>query len=404
MPGMEGFDPGNMPDMGDFNPGNMPGTKDTASENMSGQKDSGQDEKASASADTFKEGSGQNTADTSEEASEQSASDGGEKSGGMRGGPFMGGNGANLNYSDDDPDSYSTIWDGALTDTSESDHKRVITALKNISEGNDLEKYLNVDNVLKYMAVHAFSVNMDSLSGNMAHNYYLYEYNGRLDIFPWDYNLSFGGMGMGRGTSGGATDMVNDAIDTPFDGTDFFDALLENEEYLERYHEYLRILTEEYVDGGVFDEVYSGIRSRIDELVKTDPTAFYSYDEYNEAAEMLYDVIKLRAESIEGQLDGTIPSTDEGQKNDGSALIDASEIDLSVMGSFNMGGVNEENAGKRRGGRPRGGGGMPFGGMNGMPAQNTGGISPKSLIIYGACLAGMLIMLFSVKKLKRRRI
>lgn len=73
------------------------------------------------------------------------------------------------------------------------------------------------------MAVHTFSVNMDSLSGSMAHNYYLYEYDGQLNMFPWDYNLSFGGMSMGG--SGSATEMVNDAIDTPFSGTKFFDAL-----------------------------------------------------------------------------------------------------------------------------------------------------------------------------------
>ena len=96
-------------------------------------------------------------------------------------------------------------------------------------------------------------------------------------------------------------------------------------------------LVEEYVYGGRFDEVYSRIRSQIDSLVATDPTAFYTYDEYVEAADMLYDIIKLRADSILGQLDGTIPSTDEGQRADSSSLIDGLEYDLSVMGSFDMG-------------------------------------------------------------------
>ncbi len=112
------------------------------------------------------------------------------------------------------------------------------------------------------------------------------------------------------GGSGGATDMINDAIDTPFSGTEFFDALLENEEYLAKYHEYLNQLVEEYVYGGRFDEVYNRIRSQIDSLVETDPTAFYNYEEYQTAADMLYQTILLRAESIRGQLDGSIPSTD----------------------------------------------------------------------------------------------
>lgn len=253
--------------------------------------------------------------------------------------------GANLNYIDDNPDSYSVIWDGEITETTDGDHLRVVTALKNISEGTDIEKYLDVDNILKYMAVHTFAVNMDSLSGNMAHNYYLYEHDGKLNLFPWDYNLSFGGMSsMGRygEDSDKGTEMVNDAIDTPFSGTDFFDTLLENEEYLEKYHEYLRKLTEEYVDGGRFEETYNRIGSQIDALVKEDPTAFYSYDEYKTASETLYKAVKLRAESIKGQLDGTIPSTDEEQKQDSAALIDGSEIDVSVMGAHS-GGKKEGN-------------------------------------------------------------
>ena len=318
MPDMGNFDFGNMPDMGSFDFGSMPDKDSAEAPSKDGKEDSSEDKDSKPSpggGGGFPSGGG-----------------GGFPGGG--GGFSFGNGGANLNYTDDDLDSYQTIWDGEVTGTSKADHKRVVTALKNISEGTDIEEYLDVDNVLKYMAVHTFSVNMDSLSGSMAHNYYLYEYDGKLNIFPWDYNLSLGGMTMGGGSD--ATSVVNDAIDTPFSGTEFFDALLENEEYLAKYHEYLDMLVEEYVNGGRFDEVYSRIRSQIDSLVEEDPTAFYDYDEYETAAETLYETVKLRAESIRGQLDGTIPSTDEGQRNS-DALIDASHINIKSMGTFNMG-------------------------------------------------------------------
>lgn len=260
-----------------------------------------------------------------------------------------GGNGADLNYIDEDISSYSDIWDGEVTSTGQSDHRRVVTALKNISEGTDLERYLDVDNILKYMAVHAFAVNLDSLSGNMAHNYYLYEYNGMLNILPWDYNLSFGGMN--HGSEGGASEVVNDAVDTPFAGTTFFDALLENETYLSRYHEYMRQLAQEYVLDGRFQEVYQRIRSQIDMLVETDPTALYSYDEYEVGAEMLYQTVVLRAESVRGQIDGTIPATDEEQRADAANLVDASEIDISVMGAMDMGKGGERKSARAADGR-----------------------------------------------------
>ncbi len=275
--------------------------------------------------------------------------------GGRRGG------GANLNYSDDNLDSYSAIWDGEVNDSSKNDHKRVVEALKNIHSGENLTRYLDVDNVLKYMAAHSFSVNDDSLSGNMAHNYYLYESGGRLNIIPWDYNLAFGGM-----NGNNATSVINDPIDSPFSATQFFDALLENEEYKEKYHEYYRKLIEEYVLGGEFDKTYTRIKGQIDELVKSDPTVMYTIDEYNKGTQVLYEVIKLRAESVKGQLDGSIPSTLEEQRNDSSSLIDASTVEISALGSMHnlgMGGVrggfggNKGEGGKQFGKQQRNKGG-----------------------------------------------
>ena len=298
--------------------------------------------------------------------------------GGFGGGDFPGGGpggfgqsgGSNLEYTDDELDSYSTIWDGAVTDSSKADHKRVVKALKAISEGDlsTIEEYIDVDNLLKYMAVHEFAVNGDSLSGNMAHNYYLYESDGQLNIIPWDYNLSWGGManaerrdpsetggsltapgapidevdsdGRPSDSSAGtadATSMINDPIDDSWESTNFFDILLENEEYNAKYHEYLQMLVD-YVENGEYEKVTSRIHSQIDELVKTDPTAFYTYDEYEAATAMLDEVIHLRAKSIQGQLDGTIPDTSEGQSADSSALIDGTGIDTSVMGKMNGGG------------------------------------------------------------------
>lgn len=256
---------------------------------------------------------------------------------GGRGGAmnFGSSGGCDLNYTDDDLDSYSDIWDAEVTSTSKSDHKRVVAALKAAAEGTDLEEYLDIDNLLRYMAAHTFSVNLDSLSGNMAHNYYLYENNGAINLIPWDYNLAFGGM------NSNDSDAVNFAIDSPFSGTQFFDKILENEEYLAKYHEYLRILSEEYVHGGVFQQTYDRIRSQIDELVCTDPNAFFTYDEYDAAAQMLVKVVGLRADSVLGQIDGTVPSTTEAQRQNSAALIDASDIDISVMGTMggNKGGM-----------------------------------------------------------------
>ena len=304
--------------------------------------------------------------------------EGGEMQGGGGGGfgDMGSGGGANLNYVDDSLDSYDAIWEGSVFSTTDKDHSRVVKALKKICDEDvdtdTLAKYMDVDNVLRYMAVHTFVVNLDSLSGNMAHNYYLYEDDTQLNIIPWDYNLAFGGF-----QSAGSSDVINFPIDTPFtsavstEDRQFFMSLLDNEEYLAQYHEYLRQLAEEYVGGEAFENTVSRITSQIDDLVETDPTAFYSYDEYTAAVEMLKETVSLRAESVLGQLDGTIPSTRSGQEEDSSALVDASSIDLTVMGVMNGGGGG---FGGREGGDPGGDSGTaPSGGPGAGSIEPPGG-------------------------------
>lgn len=59
--------------------------------------------------------------------------------------------------------------------------------------------------------------------------------------------------------------------------------------------------------------------------------------------EALEDFCLLRAQSVQGQLEGTIPSTDDGQSADSSSLVDASSVDISAMGTMNNGGVGQRS-------------------------------------------------------------
>ena len=297
------------------------------------------------------------------------------------GGAFGGDSAASLNYIDDELSSYETIWESSVFKSTDKDHRRVINALKSIcaddADTEVLAESMDIDNILRYMAVQTFVVNLDSLSGSMAHNYYLYEDDGQLNIIPWDYNLAFGGF-----QSGSASETINFPIDTPFSsGVDladrqFFMALLENETYLAQYHDYLSQLVEEYVNGGGFDSFYDRVTAQIDALVQNDPTSFYTYDEYTAAAAMLKETVALRAASVQGQLDGSIPSTRNEQSEDSSNLLDASSIDLSVMGVMNGGGQGGPGGSRdstARGDRNNGPGGASpnSNGSTGSSAENS---------------------------------
>ncbi|MGN0150902.1 MAG: CotH kinase family protein, partial [Wujia sp.] len=267
----------------------------------------------------------------------------------------MGEDDVSLIYSDDDYDSYSNIFDNAKTDVTDDDKDRLIASLKQLNEGENIENVVNVDEVIRYFVVHNFVCNFDSYTGSMIHNYYLYEEDGQMSMIPWDYNLAFGGFAMGEGTD--AAEMVNYPIDTPvsggtIDSRPMLAWIFANEEYTEIYHEYFTEFIESYFDSGYFEELIDSTDALIAPYVEKDPTKFCTCEEYQKGVETLREFCLLRAESISGQLNGSIPSTSDGQTEDDSNLVDASGIVISDMGSMgNMGGGKEPRSENIDGGR-----------------------------------------------------
>ena len=264
--------------------------------------------------------------DSTQNTSESERHRGGGPGGGM------GSDDVKLRYIDDDPDSYSNIFQNAKTDTTKPDQTRLIAYVKALSEGESVVGVLDIDEVLRYFVVHNFVRNGDSYTGSMVHNYYLYEEEGRLSMIPWDYNLAYGTF-----QGGDAGSEVNAPIDTPVSGGDsrpMVDWIFDSQEYTALYHQYFQEFLETVDTAGLIDTAVELIAP----YVEKDPTRFYTYEEFEAGVETLRTFCRLRAESIAGQLAGTIPSTEDGQAADASALVDASSITLSDMGTMDRGG------------------------------------------------------------------
>lgn len=256
------------------------------------------------------------------------------------GGMSMGSDDVSLIYSDDEYSSYSNIFDNAKTDISDTDKDRLIAAIKALNEGENIEEAVNVEEVIRYFVVHNFVCNFDSYTGSMIHNYYLYEEDGQLSMIPWDYNLAFGGfMSMADATS-----LVNYPIDTPvsggtIDSRPMLAWIFASETYTELYHQYFAEFISSYFDSGYFAEMMDTVSELIAPYVEQDPTKFCTYEEFEKGVSTLKTFCQLRAESVSGQLAGTIPSTSEAQSEDNSTLVDGSAITISDMGTMgNMGG------------------------------------------------------------------
>ena len=261
-------------------------------------------------------------------------SQGGAMPGGMGGGMFggMGGGDVKLQYSGDDPDSYSNIFSSAKTDVTDADQTRLISALQQLA-GENAADAVDVEQVLRYFVVHNYVVNADSYTGSMVHNYYLYEEDGRLSMIPWDYNLAFGTF-MG----GSASSSVNDPIDSPLSVSGsgdrpMMDWILASEEYTDLYHQYFAQFLETVDVQAMIEETAALIAS----YVENDATAFCTYEEFTQGVEVLKEFCALRSESVEGQLAGAIPTTDAGQSADSTALVDTGELNLSAMGTMGGG-------------------------------------------------------------------
>lgn len=245
-----------------------------------------------------------------------------------------------LRYTDDNFSSYDNIFRNAKFIVTAQDKERLIHSLKILSSGENLEDAVNVDEVLRYFTVQVFVVNLDSYLGYTGHNYYLYEQDGKISMLPWDYNLAFATYSLGMPNPiNDSTLYVNYPIDTPNSGEimlkrPLYHNIMQNDTYHQLYHQYFDQFIREYFESGYFETFVSDTQEMIAPYVQNDPTAFCSYEDHIKGVETIRDFCLLRAQSVRGQLAGTIPSTIAGQSKDKSNFIDASSIWLPDMGEI----------------------------------------------------------------------
>ena len=245
-----------------------------------------------------------------------------------------------LRYVGDDPERYPNIFDNAKFDVDGADQARLIQSLKTLASGDDLERAVNVDEVLRYFVVQVFVMNWDSYLGRTGHNYFLYEEDGVLSILPWDYNLAFGTYALGM--TDPITDpnvLVNYPILTPAPGEHMtkrplYHQLMQVDAYYLRYQELFDWFLTEYVESGELSLVLWEAAELIAPYVQADPTAFCSYEDHRLAVETLEEVCLLRAQSARGQLEGRYPATLGQQAQRPGEGVDASHLSLRDLGDL----------------------------------------------------------------------
>ena len=243
--------------------------------------------------------------------------------------------GADLRYRGDKIEDYPDIFENNETKAEDEDKLRVIKALKALTDGKDLEDYLYMDELYKYFAVQNYVMNYDGYTGPMLHNYYLCEKEGKLAMFPWDYNSAFATAWVRNNKKeNDPTLLVNYGIDTPLLGTTveqrpMWKWIVDNEEYKERYHQAMDEFLKTYFESGEFEKEFDEIVELLKPYVEKDPTSFYGAERFVSSNKALKTFCELRAESIRKQLEGDLSTKTQDQKPDDR--VDASKITMEEL-------------------------------------------------------------------------
>ena len=225
--------------------------------------------------------------------------------------------------------AYEDIWRNASFSIGTSDKKRLVNALRQLSEGDHPESVVDLDMLARYFAVNTFVLNTDCYTTSMAHNYGLYEKDGILTMLPWDYDVALGNIGSEFGLTDPSI-FINQPIDTPFFKTTVGErpmlrVLLENEEGVRLYHKYLDELVTIWIDSGNMASEIQRLAAMIQPWVEQETISIYSFEEHLQAVESIQKFTAYRGESIRGQLNGTIPSTWNTQETQPELLPDYSD-------------------------------------------------------------------------------
>ncbi|AIQ52248.1 CotH kinase family protein [Paenibacillus sp. FSL R7-0331] len=256
----------------------------------------------------------------------------------------MTGQGSDLTWLGDD----TSLYTGLEMKSDKSNNDILLDMLDELNNGTDYEKYINVDDALGYIALNAVTGNMDSYLGSNKQNYYLYEDDGVFSILPWDYNMAFGGMG-------GSDVMIDEPTQGALSERPLIAKLLANDEYKAKYHAIIQQMIDGYLQDDTFQARMDELDTMISSYVKADPSAFYTFEQYESGTQSVKTFMSTMAASVSGQLDGTIAAS-----GDGSGSGDS------------MGGFGGGMGGGGFGGAP-GGGAPGQSAADGQAAQGDGG-------------------------------
>ena len=181
----------------------------------------------------------------------------------------------------------SLCYQGLYEIKSDTGWKELIHLTKILNKTPEkIETVLNVDQSLWMLAFNNVLVNLDSYTGRLCHNYYLYQDSfGIFHPILWDMNLSFGGFrfdGNGKALSNEKMQKLSPFIHYKTKNTKrpLITQLLSNSLYRKIYIAHLRSILKDFFDNNQYQRRAKEIQSSIDFYVKQDENKLYPYEDF----------------------------------------------------------------------------------------------------------------------------
>lgn len=259
---------------------------------------------------------------------------------------------ASLMYLGEDKNCYIGWYE--LESKEDAHWNELIQFIKNLNQSApaDFENIMNVDMVLWMHAFNNILVNLDSYTGRLSHNYYLYKTpDGLFTPLVWDMNISLGGFPYDGLKKGKLTSEELQRYSmfahykTKNKKRPLITNLLADPLYRKIYVGHCKTILEENFSNGAYLELAKKVQRIIDNEVMNDPNKLYSYDDFkknlNSSVSIgLSDIIGVK-ELVDKRLEyltkhplfnGTNPSISEPYANhsDGTIFFSAKIKDAEM--------------------------------------------------------------------------
>ena len=150
---------------------------------------------------------------------------------------------------------------------------------------DEVDEILDIDQCLWMLAFNNVLVNLDSYSGKLSHNYYLYQ--DTLGVFHpimWDMNMAFGGFRYSgeSNTKMSNEEMIDMSLFTHYknEKRPLISKLLSNDLYRKMYVAHIKTMVQEQFANGNYKTRAQQIQSSIDHYVKSDEQKLYKYEDF----------------------------------------------------------------------------------------------------------------------------